>query len=125
MWIHLLTILLEQASRAKSSKPAPLPVERHRKVIAGPIVVECPTCRGISMATHYYLEELAADSGDARWKRVSEIFQCDTCAGVMASNLFENDGTGVMHVKQWQCSACNAVNRSSDFMCTGCHQWRH
>src|SRR5215831_7035361 len=101
MWIHLLTILLEQASRAKPSKRSPLPLERHRKVIAGPIVVDCPTCRGISMATHYYLEEFATGSGDARWKRVNEIFQCATCAGVMDSDLFENDGTGVMHVKQW------------------------
>ena len=125
MWIHLIAMLLEQAGRAKASKRARPPVERHRKVSAGPIVVECPTCRGISIATHYYLEELSAGSGDARWKRVNEIFQCGTCSGVMQSDLFENDGTGVMHVKQWQCPACKTINRAADSMCNRCHQWRH
>jgi len=100
------------------NKESPPPARQlHRKIELDPIVMECPACGALAVSSHQRVEAL---QDNAKWKPVHELLVCGTCEKSAQASNFENDGSGVMRVKTWNCTQCEGTNSGLNYVCATC-----
>ena len=112
-FFHLIVVLVRWLN-----KEAPPPTRKfHRKVELDPIVMECPACGALALSLHQRVEAL---QDNAKWKPVHGLLVCGTCHQSAQASDFENDGSGVMRLKMWNCTQCQTKNPGLKYVCMMC-----
>ena len=114
--IHLILLLLRALSGGAGNRGAGQQLGAKRRVRAGPVTMECPFCQTLGVAACENLYELQSSG----WVRQMDIYQCAKCRRTINAQAMQNDGTGVLIAKTWECPACRNRNLASRADCATC-----